>query len=263
MQFDFGKNWVAFAHRALTPERIRQARLDFGRLFDGIDIKGKSFLDIGFGQGLSLLLAKEAGANVVGNDINPTCAEALSVTASAMGAESAVPLVLGSILEPTTVAACLSRTNGQGFAIVHSWGVLHHTGDMKTAIAHASSLVDHNGHLVLALYNRHWTSGVWRLIKKAYCSSPAPIQAAVRSFFYPVILCAKCIVTGRNPFEKSRGMDFYYDVVDWIGGYPYEYASKKEIESHMAALGFTCVKCIPAEVPTGCNEFIFQKGKKN
>lgn len=56
-----------------------------------------------------------------------------------------------------------------------------------------------------------------------------------------------------------RGMDFLYDVVDWVGGYPYEYASIEEIEKLMMNLGFQKLKHEKAQVPTGCNEFIFRK----
>jgi 2-polyprenyl-6-hydroxyphenyl methylase/3-demethylubiquinone-9 3-methyltransferase len=54
-------------------------------------------------------------------------------------------------------------------------------------------------------------------------------------------------------------MDFYYDVVDWVGGYPYQYASVAEIVQMLQELGFASVKVVPTEVPTGCNEFVFQR----
>ncbi len=54
-------------------------------------------------------------------------------------------------------------------------------------------------------------------------------------------------------------MDFFYNVVDWVGGYPYEYASIKEIEELMSQLRFRTFKIIPSQVPTGCNEFVFVK----
>ena len=52
-------------------------------------------------------------------------------------------------------------------------------------------------------------------------------------------------------------MDFWYDVIDWIGGYPYEYASPTEIERFVAGLGLELRRMVPAQVPTGCNEFVF------
>jgi 2-polyprenyl-3-methyl-5-hydroxy-6-metoxy-1,4-benzoquinol methylase len=259
MQFDFGKNWIAFSRRALTPEKVELARRDFARLFKGIELKGKSFLDIGFGQGLSLLLAREAGADVFGNDINPKCSEALAVTASVLKTSAKAPLVIGSILEDQTMASLLEQNNGHGFDIVHSWGVLHHTGDMKTAIRNAASLVVDNGYLILAIYNRHITGPIWRFIKWLFCKSPRFIQVTFIGILYPVIVFAKFAVTRKNPFHQMRGMDFFFNVVDWVGGYPYEYAGKDEIIELLSLYGYTIEGFFAAQVPTGCNEFIFKK----
>ncbi len=52
-------------------------------------------------------------------------------------------------------------------------------------------------------------------------------------------------------------MDFWYDVIDWIGGYPYEYVSPAEIETFVAGLGLEMRRMVSAQVPTGCNEFVF------
>lgn len=260
MQFDFGQNWVEFSTRALTPEKIEQARKDFLRLFSGVEVAGKTFLDIGFGQGLSLLIAAQEGARVFGNDVNPKCRQALSASAWVLGASADVPVVLGSILDPAVLASIREMNAPRNrFSIVHSWGVLHHTGDMKTAVRNAAALVENSGYLVLAIYNRHWSSPAWRLVKRAYCSSPQWARSVFIRAFFPVIALAKFLVTGKNPFRQSRGMDFYYNVVDWIGGYPYEFASRAELEAMVTQLGFSCVTFIPAEVPTGCNEFVFRR----
>jgi 2-polyprenyl-6-hydroxyphenyl methylase/3-demethylubiquinone-9 3-methyltransferase len=264
MQFDFGQNWIDFAKQALTQEKVAQARSDFLRLFAGIDLKGKTFLDIGFGQGLGLLSAQNAGATVFGNDINPKCRQALALSASVLKVTLDVPVVIGSILDADVVARiadCVAPR--RTFSIVHSWGVLHHTGNMRKAIENAASLVDDHGYLVIALYNRHWSSPAWLFVKWLYCSSPRWAKAIFNYLFYPIIAIAKLCVTGKNPFVKNRGMNFYYDVIDWIGGYPYEYASRSEIESILRPLGFSCARFEAAEVPTGCNEFVYLKGREH
>jgi 2-polyprenyl-6-hydroxyphenyl methylase/3-demethylubiquinone-9 3-methyltransferase len=130
---------------------------------------------------------------------------------------------------------------------------------MTTAIEHAASLVGKDGLFVLALYNRHWTSSTWLAIKWLYCKSPEFLQRAFIAIMYPVIWLAKFIVTGRSPMRQQRGMDFMYNVIDWVGGYPYEYESIAETTQRMRKLGFELVKAIPAEVPTGCNEFLFRR----
>lgn len=261
-QFDFGQNWKEFARNALTPARLAGAATDFARLHRDVPLAGRSFVDIGFGQGLSLLLARRAGARAVGCDINPKCAEALAITRESFPDVPAdVPTVVGSILEPAVVERVRAASpDGDGlYDVVHSWGVLHHTGDMATAIRHATSLVRPGGQFVMAIYNRHWSSLPWLWIKWLYVHSPRWVQRGLIGLLYPVIYAAKWCVTRRSPQEQQRGMDFYYNVVDWVGGYPYEYGSIEEMRSHLAGLGFTLELAVPAEVPTGCNEFVFRR----
>jgi len=261
MPFDFGKNWLDFSKNALTSAKVKQAENDFAKLFAGIELTGKTFIDIGFGQGLSLLIARQNGATVVGCELNPTCKEALEQTLIHFPhvKSTDIPIVIGSILNQDTVNQLLKYSNNQGFDIVHSWGVLHHTGNMRQAFQSVAKLVKEDGYLVIAIYNKHWTSPIWLIIKWLYCKLPSLLQLGLVYLFYPIIWLAKYLVTRKNPTKKTRGMDFLYDVVDWVGGYPYEYASIEEIEKLMMNLGFQKLKHVKAQVPTGCNEFIFRK----
>ncbi len=254
-QFDFGQNWQDFSANRLDDIHIEQARLHFRELMAGVELKGKTFLDIGFGQGLSLLIAHQEGAQVTGMDINPKCAQVVEKNKPALGVEAHIETVVGSVLSQDDLQKLQDRT----FDIVHSWGVLHHTGDMDKAIDNACRFVKPEGLLVVAIYNRHWSSLPWLCIKWLYCHVPEVFQKIMIGLFYPVILLAKFMVTGKNPFRMSRGMDFYYNIVDWVGGYPYEYASIEEMEDILARKGFRLIKETPAKVPTGCNEFIFRK----
>ncbi len=172
-----------------------------------------------------------------------------------------IPYVIGSILASATMASLKAMAPDPSglFDIVHSWGVLHHTVDMKTATANAATLVKPGGHLVVALYNRHWSSPVWRVIKRSYCSSPAAARRLMVYMLYPVIWTAKLVVTGKAPSRTSRGMDFFYDVIDWVGGHPYEYATIAEVKSLVEPLGFECIRTNASLVPTGCNEFVFRR----
>jgi 2-polyprenyl-3-methyl-5-hydroxy-6-metoxy-1,4-benzoquinol methylase len=263
-QFDFGENWSDFSTNALTVEKVRQAREDFAILIarGSVDLAHRNFLDIGFGQGLSVLSAASAGAETVGCDINPKCARVLERNRRHFpeAAGRSIKVVVGSILEPATVEALrkLAKDEG-GYDIVHSWGVLHHTGSMWQAIDRVASLVRPGGVLFLALYNRHWTSPAWTVIKRAYVGAPAWLQKALVTLLYPVILAAKWAVTGRNPMVMDRGMDFYYNVVDWVGGYPYEYASREEVVRYLEGRKFALRISMPSVVPTGCNEFVFAR----
>lgn len=261
MQFDFGKNWLNFSKNALTTEKVKQVEQDFGKLFSHIELRGKTFADIGFGQGLSLLIAKQKGATVVGCEINLTCEEALKHTLVYFPEFKLTDIfwVNGSILNQNTVEQLLVYSKNQRFDIVHSWGVLHHTGNMQKSIENTTSLVKLEGYLVISIYNKHWTSSIWLFIKWLYNKLPAFMQKWMVYLFYPIIWLAKYLVTGENPKKMTRGMDFFYNVIDWIGGYPYEYASKSEIVQLIEPLGFKLIHFVSAQVPTGCNEFIFKK----
>ena len=262
-QFDFGQNWIEYSRAALTAERMESAEADFSKLYRGIALEGRSFLEIGFGQGMSVVFAARAGARVVACDINPKCATALAETAKKFpGVDvSGIPLIFGSILDDKTTEA-LRAAAPQGRAaydVVHSWGVLHHTGDMGRALRTAASLVADGGHLMAAIYNRHWSSRPWRWIKRLYVGSPGWARRLLVALCTVVIYIAKWAVTKRNPLLKERGMDFHYDVVDWVGGFPYEYASVAEFTRAARPLGLELVRAVPAQVPTGCNEYVFRK----
>jgi len=261
--FDFGRNWQAFSLHSLNTQKVDAATSDFLELMRVIKLEDASFLDIGFGQGLSLLCATEAGARTVGLDINPLCAEVINENRRFFPNLSTkpIPTVVGSILDQTTLERIrtISPDSSQTYDIVHAWGVLHHTGNMTAAMLNAASLVKPDGFLVIAIYNRHWSSPIWRMIKRLYCLSPDLIKKIIIYSLYPIIWIAKFLVTGKPPSQKSRGMDFFYDVIDWIGGYPYEYATVSEVKSMMEHMGFDCLRAMPAQVPTGCNEFIFRR----
>ncbi len=258
-QFDFGQNWKNFSNNKLNEQRIRQAQNDFSELVHDLNIKHKKFIDIGFGQGLGLLTSKLLGAESVGVDINKKCEETL-FTNSVFFPELndvKIPVIIGSILDSEILKQIKSIT--EYYDIVHSWGVLHHTGSMWSAIDNCCQLVNSKGKFILAIYNKHWSSRCWYFIKKIYNYSPGIIKKLMVYIFYVVIFIAKFLVTFKNPLKKERGMNFYYDIIDWVGGYPYEYASKSEIVTFMEKRGFKLYRFKAAAVPTGCNEYIFEK----
>ena len=75
--------------------------------------------------------------------------------------------------------------------------------------------------------------------------------------FGAIIYVAKFLVTGKSPLNKERGMDFWFDIIDWLGGYPYEYASADELQRIVSPLGYQCTHTTPPSTPIGCNEFVF------
>ena len=77
--------------------------------------------------------------------------------------------------------------------------------------------------------------------------------------YVPLIWVAKLCVARKWPSKKERGMNFFFDVVDWVGGYPYEYASIKEFSRLCQYENLITVRVSAATVPTGCNESIFRR----
>lgn len=260
-QFDFGKNWQDFSEKALTHLAVEKAKNDFFNLFSDITLKNKLFLDIGFGQGLSSLCALDNGADVVAVDINETCAHVLGKNRQSFFphlSQKSLSVKIGSILSDD-FNSLLHTSYPNKFDIVHSWGVLHHTGNMWAAIKNAVNFVAPQGYFVLAIYNKHWTSLVWRLIKKTYHFSPRFFQKIMIGILTPVIWLAKLLITQKSPTQMTRGMSFYYDVIDWVGGYPYEFASQQEIIQNLQLQDFELLRFIPAQVPTGCHQYVFRK----
>ena len=103
MQFDFGQNWKEFSENSLTAEKVEQAREHFRILMKNCPLKDRRFIDIGFGQGLSLLLALQEGARVTGIDINPKCVDVLERNKQLLDIDAPVEILVGSILEDSTL----------------------------------------------------------------------------------------------------------------------------------------------------------------
>lgn len=252
--FDFGKNWLEYSRALVNPERLSAATCSLQNLLQRECLQGCTFLDIGCGSGLFSIAASRLGAaRVLGIDINPVSIEASELNLAKFGAPTLPTFRQMSALDRIEMARL------GHFDVVYAWGSLHHTGAMWQAIDNTSQCVAPSGILVLALYNLHWSSPYWQVIKRYYSPLPRCVQEIVAVPFSGIILLAKLLATRQNPFAKERGMDFWYDVIDWLGGYPYEYASARTVTTQMQRRGFELDLFVPAQVPTGCNEFVFRR----
>ena len=136
--FAFGKNWLDYAAK-IDEARIAQAVADLQRLSGRERFDGLSFLDIGCGSGLHALAAIRMGAaRVVGVDIDADSVAASRGTLARFAPEPNARFDVVSVFDMTP------QTHG-GFDLVYSWGVLHHTGDMRRALTVAASLVQPGG----------------------------------------------------------------------------------------------------------------------
>lgn len=250
--FKFGENWASFS-RQLDEARIEEAISSLVYLFGEGVLMGKSFLDIGCGSGLFSIAAARLGASkVVGLDVDP-----VSVATSQKNAAHWLRDGLSALSFHHLSALDTDQMNALGkFDIVYSWGVLHHTGNMRLALQNAAQRVDVRGLFMIAIYNRHWSSLPWKFIKWLYNRAGGFGRKLLIWIFTPVIFVAKFLATLKNPLKMKRGMDFMHNITDWVGGYPYEYASVAEIKERLTKFGFTVLRVLPATVPTGCNEYV-------
>jgi len=252
--FDFGRNWEYFSSIRLNEHRLISAVESLSSMLSDQDICGKSFLDVGCGSGIFSIAAQSLGAShVVGIDVNPKCISVSLGNRYRLAPEAPIQFLLGSALNIADLVQ-LGK-----FDVVYAWGSLHHTGDMWTSIKNVSETVSDGGVFILSIYNQHFTSPIWRYIKWFYNQVPVIIKRMMIFIFSGIIFISKLLITRRNPLIKQRGMDFWFDVIDWIGGYPYEYSSPENIITFVTNLGFIMHEFIPSEVPTGCNEFVFRR----
>ena len=143
--------------------RISQAEAAIKQMLEVENLNGKTFLDVGSGSGLSSLAARRLGARVFSFDYDP---QSVACTAELkrryFDADSSWTVEQGSALD----ADYLARLGK--FDIVYSWGVLHHTGALKQALANVVGNVSEGGKLFIALYNDQGrASKAWWIVKKA------------------------------------------------------------------------------------------------
>lgn len=238
--FAFGANWRSFAS-GVSAERVAGAIDGLGRLIPADTIRGRKVLDIGCGSGLSMLAALRLGASeVVGIDLDED-----SVAASRGLLREHAPDGAWRVEQASVFT--LPRTMADRFPIVHSWGVLHHTGDMRNAIAAAAEMAAPGGMLAIAIYLRTPLCRAWEVEKLIYSRLPNAMQAPIR-VAYKAAYAAGLMATGRSPWQyarslRDRGMSWSHDVHDWLGGFPYESATKDEICRQLGELGFSA-RCL-------------------
>jgi 2-polyprenyl-6-hydroxyphenyl methylase/3-demethylubiquinone-9 3-methyltransferase len=155
--------------------------------------------------------------------------------------------------------------------IVYSWGVLHHTGHMIEAFENVSSLVRNpGGILFISIYNdQGLPSRVWKKIKKRYVSSNFIIRFFLVSFSLPFLWGPRVIldfIKFGNPLKtlisygkNNRGMSAWHDLIDWVGGFPFEVAKPEEVFDFFKTKGFQLEKLKTSQGRLGCNEFILIK----
>lgn len=265
-RFEFGENWRRFLS-TLNEDRIGNAERSLQAMLSVSTLAGKTFLDVGCGSGLFSLAAMRLGAARVHSfDFDPaSVACTREVKARYCPGDECWTIDAGSALDADYLNAL-----GQ-FDVVYSWGVLHHTGDMWRALAEVDHVVAPDGSLFLAIYNdQGFMSRVWTRIKRRYNRLPQPLKVPYAAIVMGAFeLRTLLLVAARRQFgawarswteQGERGMSRWHDVIDWVGGYPFEVATPQQIFEFYRERGYRLDRLTTtAGNGHGCNQFVLRK----
>jgi len=269
--FSFGRNWKNYVKNVVNEKVLEEARRSLTKYLKEEEFQGKHLIDVGCGSGLFSLASQNLGCSrITSFDLDEYSIEALELLKTKFNINANNwEHFSGSILDNDLV----TKYKEQG-DIVYSWGVLHHTGNMWQAIENATQLVKPNGHLIIAIYNHSTSSNFWKKIKLLYNNFAIlrPLLIAIFGSYETVVFYLR-----NKTLYRERGMHIFYDAIDWLGGYPYEFACHDEVKQFVENIGFKLVKaplvfdCYKSEINkigifgkirmknNGCNEFVFQK----
>lgn len=266
--FSFGRNWQTFL-KSFDDERVKIAELSLTEFLGLHDLSGKTFLDIGCGSGLFSYAAFKLGAKrIVSFDLDPFSVECCKYLRDKGFNPAHWDIYEGSVLDQDFLS-------GLGtFDIVYSWGVLHHTGKMWDAIERSAALVNPGGYYYIAIYNKilartgstSWIHPFWLKVKTLYNTYPIVGTYILE----PLAMCAylaMVIARGENPvthirnYRSHRGMSWRTDATDWLGGYPYEFATVEEVFKFIKSKfpHFT-LENIKVTSGRGLNWYLFKRG---
>lgn len=262
MRFEFGKNWKDFVDRSFSEQRLAVAQkkiLDFTGL---PNLEGFDFLDIGCGSGIHSFGAFRSGVRRIHSfDYDENSVAATKVLHGMAGSPSNWQVERGDVLSQEYIDA-LGKWN-----FVYSWGVLHHTGKMWQAIRNAQRPVADGGFFYIALYSADVdlrpSKEFWLAKKREYNeASPAKKKRMVWWYIWQFgmngnPLKAPLVAYHIATHRFQRGMNYFSDVRDWLGGWPMEYAGDQEtVDLLEGEFGFELVNVATGEA---CTEFLFKK----
>lgn len=263
-RFGFGRNWHDFAEH-VDDARVETAEQSLEAMLGADKLRNRTFLDVGCGSGLFSLAAARLGASRVHSfDYDENSVS----TAESLRARYR-PDADWTIERGDATDADYCKKLGT-FDVVYSWGVLHHTGAMWEAMDNVAQRVAPGGALFIAIYNDQGRqSDYWRSVKRSYNRLPRwaqPTYAVAVMLPYELRLMAGALAR-KDPGSYvrgwtrplTRGMNRWNDLLDWVGGYPFEVATPAEVFDFFRERGFELDELRTVGGSLGCNEFVFRR----
>lgn len=258
-RFEFGSNWHNFVEKRFSQERVSTSRDHLLNFLGVDDLKGKTFLDIGCGSGLHSLAAWQSGATQIFSfDYDLNSVKSTELLKDHAGAPANWQLSHGSVLDPAFMASF------EPVDIVYSWGVLHHTGDVWRAIENAATRVKPGGQFYIALYSAdvhvNPSAEFWLDLKLRYNASSIIGKRVIELWYIWRFNLRRRIwnlpklMKHIRTYKAQRGMSFYTDVRDWVGGWPMQFCRDAEVTKRVEAMGFKQAKIAAGQANT---EFLF------
>ena len=256
-RFEFGKNWSKYIEN-LTENKIQEAEAYLCEMLHLDCLK-----DVGCGSGIFSLAARNLGASVHSFDYDINSVECTKRLKDKYYTDDHNWIIeQGSVLDKEYM-----RSLGK-FDVIYSWGVLHHTGDMNSALKNVVLPVKKGSSLFIAIYNdQNYKSVLWNKIKQIYNKTPENLRFLI---LLPCLIILWGPITIRdfiklkpfttwNNYNSYRGMDPWTDLIDWVGGYPFEVAYPEEIFRFYFEKGFKLTNLKTCAGGLGCNQFVFIK----
>jgi SAM-dependent methyltransferase len=253
--FSFGKNWTDY-NKHVTDEEIIKAQEDLVFWIGKENISGKRILDLGCGSGIHSLCLYNLGAGeLISFDYDPYSVAATTQYWEKKGKPSNWKILQGSVLDNEFL-----RQLGN-FDLVYSWGVLHHTGSMWHAINNALAMVRDNGLFYLTIYKDDNYEHSLKVKERFNASSALGKRWMINKEIMKMMVIRA--LSFRNPFtwnrKLERGMNIYHDLVDWLGGLPYEAASEDEMLQWGIANKLQLKRIWCKNGKGSCNYYLFQR----
>jgi 2-polyprenyl-3-methyl-5-hydroxy-6-metoxy-1,4-benzoquinol methylase len=265
LRYGFGKNWSEFIDAHLNDDIVEESRRHMAEMLRAQTLVGKVFLDIGCGSGIHSLAALRLGAaRVISFDYDR---DSVATTERVRKFADSPPnweVIQGSVLDIDFMAR-LPKAD-----IVYSWGVLHHTGDMWSAVRNAAIPLKADGVFYISLYSSdnyvNPPPAYWMRLKKRYNLASELGKRLITWQYVARFHLLTELKAGRNPLKLirtygSRGMTFWTDVADWLGGWPMDFASLAETQAFChQQVDLTLVNVKTGE---GCTEYLFARPAVN